>query len=177
LDLQMSTVTAVILLLFSSADDSIPIDEIISRTGLSGEVVKQHLKILVNGKYKLLVKVPQDGYSTAHKIRVNAAFSDPQRRIRIPNVLKSKKAGEKEREATNKAVSEDRKYSMDAAIVRLMKSRKTMNHQQLVADVSAQLMRYFQPDPKEIKKRVEDLIAREYLKRDDEQSNLYHYLA
>ena len=32
-------------------------------------------------------------------------------------------------------------------------------------------------DPKQIKKRIEDLIAREYLERDNNNPNLYKYLA
>ena len=32
-------------------------------------------------------------------------------------------------------------------------------------------------DPKQIKKRIEDLIAREYLERDASNPNLYKYLA
>jgi cullin 3 len=38
-------------------------------------------------------------------------------------------------------------------------------------------MKYFQPDPRAIKQRIEDLIQREYMRRDEEQSNTYHYLA
>ena len=75
------------------------------------------------------------------------------------------------------SVSEDRKHAMEANIVRVMKARKTLLHQQLMAEVSAQLMAFFQPDPKEIKKRIEDLIARDYIERDKEHNNLYHYLA
>jgi cullin 1 len=58
-----------------------------------------------------------------------------------------------------------------------MKARKLLSHQQLMAEVSAQLMSFFQPDPKEIKRRIEDLIAREYIERDKEHNNMYHYLA
>ena len=35
----------------------------------------------------------------------------------------------------------------------------------------------FQPDFKVIKKRIEDLIDREYLERDRDNANLYRYLA
>jgi cullin 1 len=38
-------------------------------------------------------------------------------------------------------------------------------------------MRHFKPDPKQIKKRIEDLIAREYLERDSTKANFYKYLA
>ena len=40
-----------------------------------------------------------------------------------------------------------------------------------------QLARTFRPDPRAIKKRVEDLIDREYLQRDPDNAKLYRYLA
>ena len=41
-------------------------------------------------------------------------------------------------------VTKDRRYSIDAAIVRTMKSRKMMQHQQLTMEVVQQLSRMFQ---------------------------------
>ena len=58
-----------------------------------------------------------------------------------------------------------------------MKTRKSLEHQKLILEASTQLMRHFKPDPKLIKKRIEDLIAREYLERDATNPNLYKYLA
>ena len=46
-----------------------------------------------------------------------------------------------------------------------------------VLEASTQLMRHFKPDPKQIKKRIEDLIAREYLERDENNPQVYKYLA
>jgi cullin 1 len=75
-----------------------------------------------------------------------------------------------------KRVEEDRGIAIEAAIVRIMKARKTLAHQQLVAEVLTQLS-FFRPDPKVIKRRIEALIDREYLERDAENSNNYRYLA
>lgn len=58
-----------------------------------------------------------------------------------------------------------------------MKTRKSLDHQKLVLEATTQLMRHFKPDPKQIKKRIEDLIAREYLERDASNPNHYKYLA
>ena len=54
---------------------------------------------------------------------------------------------------------------LDAVIVRVMKSRRAMEHRQLVADVIDLLKGRFQPSPDDIKKRIESLIEREYMER------------
>lgn len=74
-------------------------------------------------------------------------------------------------------VDKDRRYAIDASIVRIMKSRKVLPHQQLVLECVEQLGRMFKPDFKVIKKRVEDLIAREYLERDKDNPNMFKYVA
>lgn len=111
-------------------------------------------------------------------------------------------------------VDKDRRYAIDASIVRIMKSRKVLGHQQLVLECVEQLGRMFkvhnalvsslifffvfvcesfvflnlttlalnemlilQPDFKAIKKRIEDLITRDYLERDKSNPNMFRYLA
>ncbi|KAF6982625.1 hypothetical protein CFC21_000992 [Triticum aestivum] len=74
-------------------------------------------------------------------------------------------------------VDKDRRYAIDASIVRIMKSRKVLGHQTLVMECVEQLGRMFKPDFKAIKKRIEDLITRDYLERDKENQNVYRYLA
>jgi hypothetical protein len=173
-DLILSTVQATILLLFNE-QDSYTINELIDVTGLEPLVMKDQLKQLVNGKFKLLNKTPTEGYSADHKMSVNLAFQQALRVIRIPNAVR--KTTHKDRAAASAVVSEDRKHAIEAAIVRVMKSRKTLQHNQLMSEVIAQLSSYFTPDPRSIKQRIEDLIQREYLERDKERSNEYHYLA
>lgn len=81
---------------------------------------------------------------------------------------------------TVKRMEEDmeaqRKYAMEAAIVRVMKTRKRLTHNDLVAEVIAQL-KTFRGDPKHMKRVIEDLIGRDYLERDDEDPSIYNYLA
>jgi cullin 3 len=62
-------------------------------------------------------------------------------------------------------VDEDRKHEIEAAIVRIMKARKRMQHNVLVTEVTQQLRSRFLPSPMVIKKRIEGLIEREYLAR------------
>jgi len=74
-------------------------------------------------------------------------------------------------------VEEDRKHLTEAVIVRIMKSRKKMEHNQLVTEVVKHLQNRFTPQPGLIKQRIEKLIEREYLERSPEDMKLYSYLA
>lgn len=74
-------------------------------------------------------------------------------------------------------VEEDRRHLMEAAIVRIMKARKTLHHNVLIAETLRQLSTRFKPTPQFIKKRIESLIEREYLERSSEDRKTYVYVA
>ena len=80
-----------------------------------------------------------------------------------------------EHAATNKKVNNDRQYQIEAAIVRIMKTRKTLTHQLLVAEVFSQLK--FSIALPDLKKRIESLIERDYLERDEHNLQVYNYVA
>ncbi|WP_287063974.1 hypothetical protein [Pantoea sp.] len=75
-----------------------------------------------------------------------------------------------------KKVEENRGHAIEAAIVRTMKARKQLGHQQLLAEVLSQLA-FFKPDPRAVKKHIESLIEREFLERDPDNPSTYKYLA
>jgi cullin 3 len=75
------------------------------------------------------------------------------------------------------AVEEDRRHLVEAAIVRIMKARKALNHNDLIAEVTKQLSVRFSPSPVFIKKRIESLIEREYLERSENEHRVYMYVA
>lgn len=74
-------------------------------------------------------------------------------------------------------VEEDRKPQIEAAIVRIMKSRRILDHNNIVTEVTRQLAPRFLPNPTVIKKRIESLLEREFLERDPTDRKLYRYLA
>ena len=59
---------------------------------------------------------------------------------------------------------------IDAAIVRVMKTRKSLSHKLLVAELLQQLR--FPIKASDLKKRIESLIDREYLERDRDNANV-----
>lgn len=91
--------------------------------------------------------------------------------------MAAQKEGEAEKAETRHKVEEDRKPQIEAAIVRIMKARRVMDHNSIISEVTRQLAPRFFPNPAVIKKRIESLIEREFLERDQADRKLYKYLA
>lgn len=75
------------------------------------------------------------------------------------------------------SVQEDRNHLLDAAIVRTMKSRRKCSLNELIAEVTKQVMARFLPEPYTIKMRIESLLEREYIARDEQNQGHYVYVA
>ncbi|XP_042448528.1 cullin-1-like isoform X1 [Zingiber officinale] len=171
IELIVTTYQAAALLLFN-ASDRLSYSEIMTQLNLTDDDVIRLLHSLSCAKYKILNKEPSTKtISSIDVFEFNSKFTDKMRRIKIPlpPVDEKKKVIED--------VDKDRRYAIDASIVRIMKSRKILGHQQLVMECVEQLGRMFKPDFKAIKKRIEDLITRDYLERDKDNPNLFRYLA
>ena len=61
-------------------------------------------------------------------------------------IMQEKRAAPAERASTRAALDDDRKFAVEACIMRLMKSRKVMRHPDLFQEINAQLMKLFKPD-------------------------------
>jgi len=171
MELIVTTYQASALLLFNSSD-RLSYSDIMTELNLTDDDVVRLLHSLSCAKYKILNKEPNTKtISPTDYFEFNSKFTDKMRRIKIPlpPVDEKKKVIED--------VDKDRRYAIDASIVRIMKSRKVLGHQQLVMECVEQLGRMFKPDFKAIKKRIEDLITRDYLERDKDNPNLFRYLA
>nr|UWK23375.1 cullin 1 [Prunus dulcis] len=171
IELVVSTYQAALLLLFNTAD-KLNYSEILTQLNLTHDDLVRLLHSLSCAKYKILIKEPNTKtISPTDSFEFNSKFTDRMRRIKIPLPPVD------ERKKVIEDVDKDRRYAIDAAIVRIMKSRKVLGHQQLVMECVEQLGRMFKPDIKAIKKRIEDLITRDYLERDKENPNMFKYLA
>ena len=154
IELQVNTFQAAVLLLFNETEGELSYGEMKTALGLPDEDLVRTLHSLSCAKYALLKKTPANKkVEPTCSFSFNAAFTDKGRRIRVgvPPINETRK--------TMETVEGDRKHSVDAAIVRVMKSRKQMVHNTLITDVTQQLSPMFRADLKMIKKRIEDLIS------------------
>merc|ERR1719502_333494 len=187
--LQVTSLQAIVLNAFNGDSNAGPqsFESLSGALGLPEDALKRTLHSLSCGKYKVLSRIQEGaaasssssaggekkkeskGINSTDSFCINESFSCTLKKFRIP-------MASLEESHNPKRVEEDRSHVIEACIVRTMKARKTLAHQQLVGEVFSQLS-LFRPDGKVIKKRIEALIEREDLERDPDQPNTYKYLA
>ncbi|KAL1486434.1 hypothetical protein MTO96_031389 [Rhipicephalus appendiculatus] len=125
----------------------------------------------------------EDGPSTSqdgeHIVRRASAAN-----LRHPDLQKVKieSTSSKKNNATTKKnepsvnLDEDRRYELEAAIIRIMKARKTLSHEDLLVEVTKLLQTRYTPSPAAFRKRVDALVEREYLEKAGEDPEEYNYV-
>lgn len=75
------------------------------------------------------------------------------------------------------AQAPDHQYALDAAIVRVMKSQRTLSYKRLETAVTDSVSKSFTPSRSMVKERVEELVNKEYLRIDENRNHVLHYVA
>uniref|UniRef100_A0A0V0IUV9 Putative cullin-3A-like n=1 Tax=Solanum chacoense TaxID=4108 RepID=A0A0V0IUV9_SOLCH len=176
-ELNVSTYQMCVLMLFNNAD-RLMYKEIEQATEIPSSDLKRCLQSLacVKGKNVLRKEPMSKDIGEDDAFFVNDKFTSKFYKVKIGTVV-AQKESEPEKQETRQRVEEDRKPQIEAAIVRIMKSRKVLDHNNIIAEVTKQLQSRFLANPGEIKKRIESLIERDFLERDNADRRLYRYLA
>ncbi|CAK9214419.1 unnamed protein product [Sphagnum troendelagicum] len=176
-ELNVSTYQMFILCLFNTAD-RLTYREIEQATDILAPDLKRSLQSLacVKGKNVLRKDPMSKDISEGDIFLFNDKFSSKFYKVKISTVV-AQKESEPEKQETRQKVEEDRKPQIEAAIVRIMKARRLLDHNNIISEVTKQLQARFLPNPAVIKKRIESLIEREFLERDRVDRKLYRYLA
>ena len=159
-DLNVSTQALVVLLLFENvqSDETLSYGDIKRSTDLADPDLVRTLQSLACGKFRVLTKSPKGrDVNPSDTFSFNDTFQCSLARIKIMQVA-VKVESTKEREETQEQVDEERKHMVEACIVRVMKNRKTLSHNDLISEVAHQLSTRFNPSMSMIKKRIEGLI-------------------
>ncbi|MCD7473381.1 Cullin-4A [Datura stramonium] len=172
-ELAVSLFQAVVLMLFNDAE-KLSFQDLREETRIEDKELRRTLQSLACGKVRVLQKIPKGrDVGDDDTFVFNDQFTTPLYRIKV-NAIQMKETVE-ENTSTTERVFQDRQYQVDAAIVRIMKSRKVLSHTLLITELFQQLK--FPVKPADLKKRIESLIEREYLERDKNNPQVYNYLA
>ncbi|KAG6953628.1 hypothetical protein JG687_00012292 [Phytophthora cactorum] len=144
--------------------------DIVQLTNIPEQDCAHHLATLVKAKI-----LTSDGSVANPTYAINFGFSS--RKLRISAVPNSPVESPKVAKAPTREVEEDRKMSLQAAIVRVLKTRRDIRQAQLMHEVAEMLVNQFVPTTTAIKQNVEILIQKEYLRRHEDDQTRFLYVA
>eukprot|EP01138_Halocafeteria_seosinensis_P006041 gb/GECG01006175.1/.p1 GENE.gb/GECG01006175.1/~~gb/GECG01006175.1/.p1 ORF type:complete len:910 (+),score=149.26 gb/GECG01006175.1/:1-2730(+) len=180
-ELEVSLFQALVLLLYNNSrvienGDKLDFKTIKSDTGMEDAELRRTLQSLACGRVKVLTKESKGKDVQEDDVfAFNKEFKAKLIRLKI-NTVQVKETKEEQKE-TNERVYREREHMIDAAVVRIMKSRQTITHRELMSETMHALSSLFSAESSAIKKRIESLIERDYMERDEEDSSTYHYVA
>ncbi|KAH9482249.1 Cullin-1 [Psilocybe cubensis] len=148
-------------------NDTMSLDELVTATSITKDFLTQVLAVLV--KAKILINDETEQYD------LNPNFKSKKIRVNLNQPIKAEVKAESA--DVLKAVDEDRKYVIQATIVRIMKARKTMKNQALIQEVISQISQRFAPKIPDIKKAIETLLEKEYMERVEGSKDTFAYIA
>ncbi|XP_046984562.1 cullin-2 [Schistocerca americana] len=167
----MQTFQMAILLQFQEVD-SLTCREVQECLQLFDEPFNKHVMGLIESK---LLMTDNQALGPDTVLRLNKEYTNKRTKFRITTI--AHKESPQEIEQTISAVDEDRKLYLQAAIVRIMKSRKVLKHNCLIQEVLRQSKASFAPTINLIKKCIEALIDKQYIERTPHSPDEYSYVA
>jgi len=169
--INMSTTQMAVLLLFDQTD-SLSYAELQETTKLADDQFPRYVQSLLDAK---LLSINSETLSPDSIVSLNLKYTNKRTKFKIAGTVQKETPAEVE--ATHHAVEEDRKMYLQAAIVRIMKSRKLLKHNALIQEVLSQSKARFAPSISIIKKCIEMLIDKQYIERTQNSADEYSYVA
>ncbi|CAO3657561.1 unnamed protein product [Mucor hiemalis] len=160
-ELVMTLYQAAILLLFNE-QTTLSVNDMVKALNLDEKELKKSLTTLTTCKI-LLVKDQNYMY--------NSEFASAGPKFKVPKIAMDQ-AMEESKNVEEK-LFHNRQHQVDAAVVRIMKEKRTCTHVDLVTELLKQLN--YPVEASDVKKRIESLIDKDYLVRDTENPSIYIY--
>ena len=130
-----------------------------------------HVDFVIKGlcKIGLLTRGDSKSSSASYSYTPDALKSKSKQIRMIPNLLTAATSSGVGRasEAMTKALREGREKLVEACIIRILKSRRTLAHSELVCEVERQLQQRFVPTRDMMKNALASLLDREYIRREE----------
>ncbi|KAG7661561.1 CDC53 [[Candida] subhashii] len=139
--------------------------------GTARQIFEAHL--LPFTKYKLIDQSPAGPVTDSTTFTMVEEYKSKKLRVNFISAIKTSEPKQEEDEAS-KEIEESRKNYLSACIVRIMKSRKQCKHNDLINEVLPQTLSRFTAKIIDVKRVIDHLIDKKYIKRID--NNSYEYL-
>jgi len=190
--LVVSPVQAAVLYLFN-IKHQIKFEELRSELNMNEDALKFCLHPLIFNKYRILANAGPTGKGKekppeGKKLKITELFDADDIIVAPPKMTTEGKSkiqyppgpGIMDTDTTNRIneqVKRERAILIDLAVVRIMKARNKAPIKNVVGEVIQQLVKFFQPQQKDIMRRIQSLIERSFVRRDDEDHTQLIYVA
>ncbi|CAJ0585339.1 unnamed protein product, partial [Mesorhabditis spiculigera] len=173
--------TQMAVLMLYNEQDSYTLSELIALLGIDRPALLPIISSLIKTEVLKSVDVSKDQELTSAtpdttEFAIQDKFQAKKFRVDLMKVQVRSEV-KKESDVDTKQIEEDRRVVIEACIVRIMKMRKRLVHNELIAEVIQQLQRRFNPALPKIRAAIDSLIEREFLKRSDESMNIFEYIS
>lgn len=139
--------------------------------GASQPSFEAHLTPLT--KYKLIDQSPAGDFTGATVLTMVEEYKSKKLKVNFISAIKTNEPKVEDEEAV-KEIDEKRKNFLMACIVRIMKSRKLVKHNDLINEVLPQTKDKFNAKIIDVKRAIDQLIERQFIQRLD--NNSYEYI-
>ncbi|GMR61325.1 hypothetical protein PMAYCL1PPCAC_31520, partial [Pristionchus mayeri] len=163
-----------ILLLFNDTT-TMSVETMVEALNIKKEYLISQLHALIKGDV-LKVEGGETNIDENTKLLLNLEFTNKKMKVDLTKFV-ARSEVKTEQTEVHRGVEEDRKNIIQAAIVRTMKTRKSMAHSLLIGEVINQLNSRFKPQVPMVKKCIDMLIEKEYIARAEGQKDTYEYLS
>ena len=166
----VSTQQLILLMLYNSKKEY-EIEKIKELTDFTDDkLIETYLPLIKNNV--LLLK--------NNKLSLNISFISKESKMNLNYKCKDKTKA-KEEDKKDKEVShfilEDRKYQIDASIIHVLKKYRKLSFDDLKNKVTLEVKNYFIPEITLLKQRLDNLIDRNFIERDQNNLDTYIYIA
>ncbi len=168
-EFEMNALQAILLIVLSKSGKMMTLQECFESTQIPIVYLK-YICHSMSEKIKILdIKDGQYG--------INTEFKSQQRKVLFPQLIFDQFHQKEElKEKNDHHIITQRKNIIQSMIIRIMKSKKNMDHNSLYEEVCRNCT-LFVPDKKFMKCEIESLIEREYIKRCENDPNMYIYIS
>jgi cullin 3 len=118
-----------------------------------------------------------NSYGLSIIFSANLNFFNKQQRLKISQARYTSEKMSNSEEKQGESVYVERKYIIESNIIRIMKSKKSFQHHDLINEVLSAVNQIFVPEISAIKQRIESLLERGYIGRETNCYTTYVYTA
>ncbi|CCK70086.1 cullin CUL3 KNAG_0D03390 [Huiozyma naganishii CBS 8797] len=175
-DLAMSFYAGLIFLAFEEQDE-LTTEKLQQLTNLpEQELVKQLVTLAVAPRYRILLKEPNTKtIRMTDTFRVNERYTAATKSVRIQTVISPNTISNAVQDK-NSQLDKERTIVTNAAIVRILKPSRQMIFDDLFDQAKKLVEQRFTLTKQTFKRSIDHLIDKEYVQRDPNDHEVYHYI-